>query len=204
MISGIFGLPGSGKSVFLSKCAHLALRGKPCRVGKNTLHTGDYDYILTNFDYEGTYRLDWEKLGVGKLRNALLIIDELQLFADSRQFKSFADERVFFFSEHRKMHCDVIWASQTYDGVDKKIRSLTQKYYLCTPATFFSSKFTVISPISMNIDVISGNIIEGYDLAPTLERRLCYMPKYWTQYDTDAIISHKSVEIEKYPLTKWR
>lgn len=49
MISGIFGLPGSGKSVYLAKCAKYALDGRPVRVGGHTLHHGDYDNVFTNF-----------------------------------------------------------------------------------------------------------------------------------------------------------
>lgn len=204
MISGVFGLPGSGKSVFLTACAMRALQGKPMRIGGCTLHTGDYDHVLTNFPLEGADRLEWASLGRTRLRNALLLMDELQLFADSRKFKEFSENHVFWFAEHRKMHCDVIWASQTYDGVDKRIRSLTQKYYLVTPATLFSSRFSVVSPINMDIDVISGNIIEGYEMAHLMKRRLLYLPKWWNNFDTDAIIMNKNMEIEDYPLTKWK
>ena len=106
MISGIFGLPGSGKSVYLAKCAKYALDGRPVRVGGHTLHHGDYDNVFTNFPVKGCKQLEWSRLGKVEIRNALLICDEIMMYADSRQYKNFSDDLTFFFAEHRKFNID--------------------------------------------------------------------------------------------------
>lgn len=201
MISGIFGLPGSGKSVYLAKCAKYALDGRPVRVGGHTLHHGDYDNVFTNFPVKGCKQLEWSRLGKVEIRNALLICDEIMMYADSRQYKNFSDDLTFFFAEHRKFNIDFIWASQTYRDCDLRIRNLTQHFYFCEPAPVFGNKFTVISPITSNFKVRDGDIKEGYELAPVIQRGICYMPKYWNLYDTNELIGHG--KLEKYQPVDW-
>lgn len=57
------------------------------------------------------------------------ILDEISLFADNRDYKSFAHDLKQFFILHRHYHCDIIWFTQQYDGVDRKIRELTTCLY---------------------------------------------------------------------------
>ena len=58
-----------------------------------------------------------------------MLCDEIQLFADSRNFKNFGDNLKFWFSVHRKLGVDFIYATQSFDSVDKRIRSLTDRIY---------------------------------------------------------------------------
>lgn len=201
MISGIFGLPGSGKSVFLTKAALLALAGKPCRVGPHLLHTGQYDHVITNFPVDGCKKLDWELLGIQKIENSLLICDEIMMYADSRKYKDFSSNHIFWFSQMRKAGCDFIWASQVYSDCDKRIRNLTQNFYLCKPAPIFSSKLTVVSPIVQSMDVKQGSIQEGYTLESVLKSGLIWLPRYWNAYDTNRIIGVH--ELQEIPLSEW-
>ena len=61
--------------------------------------------------------------------DALVIIDEITIDADNRAFKSFKQESVNFFVYHRHYNCDVLYFTQQWDAVDKKIRNLTQSLY---------------------------------------------------------------------------
>lgn len=96
-ISGIFGLPGSGKSVFLTKCVLDALNHKPTIVGGSVLQGGNYSQILTNFQIDGCKILEWDKLGKAEIRDTLIVCDEIMIYADSRKFKTFTDDLTFFF-----------------------------------------------------------------------------------------------------------
>ena len=72
MISGAFGLPGSGKSLWLARQADRALHKKRLHVGTYDLQTIPgfvYDRIYTNFAFPGAYVFDWDSLGKCNYRN---------------------------------------------------------------------------------------------------------------------------------------
>ena len=114
MISLIMGLPGSGKSLLLSYIAYRAVIGK--RINFHGFHISalsdygmkKYDYVFTNFPCEGAYSLDFDSLGYVSYNRCLMLIDEVQLFADSRNFKTFGDNLKFFFSMARHDKIDVV------------------------------------------------------------------------------------------------
>lgn len=203
MISGLFGLPGSGKSVTLVKSACKALAGRPFTIGGRYLHTGNYDRVFTNFPVEGCYQLQWDELGRVEIRDSLIICDEIMLYADSRQYKNFSDDLTFFFAEHRHFNVDFIYASQTYRDCDIRIRNLTERFYLCEPAPIFGKYFTMTSPIKSCINVSNGQISEGYILEKFPHVGFCYMPKYWNKYDTHALIGVKN-KLHKPTLQQWK
>lgn len=62
--------------------------------------------------------------------HSLLIIDEVNLLWDNREFKTFPKELGAWFRLQRHYKVKVILFSQTADA-DKKIRDLTDKVYLC-------------------------------------------------------------------------
>ena len=127
MVSGIFGLPGSGKSLLLGLIADRACKGKS--INYKSLHIGKcrtYETVYTNFPFKGACKLDFERLGHDNYRNCLILIDEIMMLADSRNFKNFGDNLKFFFSMHRHFDIDLVYASQCYDDVDKKIRGITK------------------------------------------------------------------------------
>lgn len=205
MISGLFGLPGSGKSVTLVKGADKALRGKPFAIGGHLLHTGKYDRVFTNFPLDGCYQLKWDELGKVEIRDSLIICDEIMLYADSRQYRNFSDDLTFFFAEHRHFNVDFVYASQTYRDCDIRIRNLTEHFYLCEPTPIFGKYFTMTSPIKSGINVPKsgyGDIQEGYVLESFPHLGICYMPKYWNKYDTHALIGNKE-KLVRPTLQQW-
>lgn len=99
MVNGIFALPRTGKTLLLGYLASLAVDGKNVNVkGIPFTSHKKYKYVYTNFYVKGALRLDFEKLGVTDFSDSLILIDEIQLFADSRNFKTFSDNLKFFFS----------------------------------------------------------------------------------------------------------
>lgn len=130
MISCIFGLCGSGKSLLLGFLTDRALNDKNVNYhGLMVSSNRHYDRVYTNFNFHGCYKLDFNTLGYSDYSNCLMIIDEIMLLADCRNFKSYGDNLKLFFSQHRKKHIDIIYATQSYDDVDKKIRNVTDNLY---------------------------------------------------------------------------
>lgn len=131
MIECVEGLPGAGKSYYMAYRATQALkRGKQ---------------VFANFQMEGvrTFKMGregfflWEKdlslVEGGKFvpsvmwfpPKALVLIDEAQVFFNSRNWAQFGEEFIEFFSQTRKDSLTVLWASQSLSSVDKIIRQRT-------------------------------------------------------------------------------
>lgn len=152
MISGFFGLPGVGKTSFLAKIAHK--ENKRIKRGKSK-----YKRVLTNFYCRDCYRLDFRQLGTYDISNSLILIDEITLEADSRDYKSFSHNLKEFFILHRHYGNDVIYFTQQYDGVDKKIRDLTFDLWYVKKIAWF----TIATRIYRTIDINENKeIVQGY------------------------------------------
>lgn len=199
MISGVFGLPGAGKSMFLAYVAECALDHKRCIIGGHVIHNGDFDHVQTNFPFAGCEKLDFEKLGVVGYENTLFLIDEISLFADSRNFKNFSQSTQFFFTQHRKFGNSVVWCSQSYDDTDKKIRNLTEQYFYIKRSIL---NFSIVNPIEQFLRVDCGKICSGYELAPLISCKFLYLPKYWDKLDSFQTIG-ATVEPPPKALPMW-
>ena len=89
MISCLIGLPGSGKSTLLSYLAYRAIMHKSINFHGFHVQTTHYDHVFSNFPANGAYKFDFDKLGYVDYKECLMLCDEIQLFADSRNFKEF-------------------------------------------------------------------------------------------------------------------
>lgn len=186
MISGIIGLPSSGKSLVLSYVAYRAINGKSINFhGFNCAHFDkQYQRVYTNFPFQGAYELDFDLLGYAEYNNCLCLVDELQMFADSRNFKNFGDNLKFFFSQHRKFKIDFIYATQSPDTVDKRIRSLTDKLYYIDRTIF---NLIRIREIQTFFD-IHNNLSLSYEYSSGLNSRYFYAPRLYKYNDTYGLI----------------
>ena len=187
MISGIFGLPGSGKSLFLGMIADRAVQGKNINFHGLSLGTlKSYDYVYTNFSCKGCYKLDYDKLGVYNYENCLILVDEIMLLSDARDYKSFTQNLKLFYSEHRKSRCDFIYASQGYKDVDLKIRNRTEQYYYIEN---FFLEFSRVRRIDFFFDIINYNITEGFSFAPVAFDFFFWRPKYYDNINSYELIN---------------
>lgn len=117
MVTGFFARPGQGKTSALAVLAYRALaEGRP---------------VFSTQPIEGTIKLDFKgDLGTYDLPfGSLVLIDEIVLEADNRDYKSIPSQVKSWFVLHRHYGIDVIWASQYHNGVDKKIRAITDATY---------------------------------------------------------------------------
>lgn len=195
MISGAFGLPGSGKSLWLARQADRALKGKKLHVGTYDLQSipgMTYDRVYTNFAFPGAYIFDWDSLGVCNYQRCLFLCDEIMMYADSRDFKSFTTEHKYAFSQMRKHKCDFLWVSQMYDDCDKKIRGITQNFYYIRHGLL--PGFTDVLPIESFFDIKDGRIQSGQQFSRRINRDMFRRKPYFKLVDSYQSIGMEPTE----------
>lgn len=194
MITGYFGLPGCGKSTILTALAQKELR----RIAKGRSR---FEFVCTNYYCQDCIQLDYAQLGKVNLQNALVLLDEITLDADSRDFKNFTKEKKEFFMQHRKDNVEVIYFTQGWDGVDKKIRDLTYSLYfvfqpfanvqgiLFKPFQQFSVARRIFRELKIN--EYTNELVVGYRFATTFERwfgkgikQFFWRPSWYKYFDT--------------------
>lgn len=141
MIKAYFGVPGCGKSTTLVK-EYRKLRKK-------------YENVYTlNINIIGCKRITKEDLETYKFTNALILWDEITMDADNREFKTFSKELRDFFILHRHLGCDIIYATQNFENVDKKVRDLTSElWYMTKSVVPILKEFTTSKRIYRNINI---------------------------------------------------
>lgn len=175
----VFGKKGVGKSLSMQKdiLKHLK-RGWKVYADSNT---NIKDVVMIDASKIYTYRFP---------RNSLIVIDEINLLWDNRDFKKFDKNIQDWFREQRKKGIKIIAYSQTFD-CDKKLRDLTdtlaiqrkfmrvwtvRRYYVKTPRI-----------ISAEEARDTAKIADDYVKVPLLFRGIdfTYIPKYIKHYDTN-------------------
>lgn len=183
-VSLYFGLPGCGKTTLLSQMALRAVRGKKYKhvYGNIPLAIDGYTYV------------DNSCIGKYELTDGLILIDEGTLFADSRSYKTFSPELVYFFLMHRHFNVDIVIFTQQWDGVDKKIRVITDRvYYVYKPlllrkwiSKYYRIPYGIIIPDKNSAEKY-GEIVQGY-CKPNFLIRLfspvCFRPFYYKYFDS--------------------
>ena len=194
MISCYFGVPGSGKTTLLTKFAYRAMKdSKLPKLVARLKKRKQYKHVYTNFYCEGAEIIDFKDLGNYKTYDSLIILDELAMDADNRKFKSFPDEIRDFFILHRHLGNDIIYATQSYEAVDLKIRFLTQElWYMSKSVLPLLRGFTYAKRIyrAININEHTSELILGYRFCNLLESffvrnvQICWRRKYYKKFDS--------------------
>lgn len=184
-VSLYFGLPGCGKTTMLSSLALKGVRDKR------------YLYVYSNvhLNIPGVTFIDNECIGKYELRDCLLLIDEATLFADSRDYKQFSKSRMEYFLEHRHRNVDIVLFTQQWDGVDRKIRVITDRvYYVFKPFLFghwltkcWKIPYGILFPDPKRSGDKLGEIVQGYS-KPNIFVRLfavrLWRPLYYKYFDS--------------------
>ena len=184
-ISLYFGLPGCGKTTMLAKLAADAIR------------KGKYEHVYTNvyLNLPGVTLIDNECIGKYSFFNSLLLIDEATLFADSRAYKSFDKGKLEYFLEHRHRNADIMLFTQQWDGVDRKIRVITDRVYYIYKGFFtkrwisscYRIPYGIIIPDPKKGGDKLGEIVQGYSKPPFYIRMFAkriYRPRYYRYFDS--------------------
>ena len=188
-VSLYFGLPGCGKTTLMAARAIEALCSRR------------YDHVYGNVHMKipGYTYIDNDCIGTYLLQNCKILIDEATLFADSRRYKDFSKEKVQYFLEHRHFNADIDLFTQQWDGVDRKIRVITDRVYYVYKDKLFGKLISTYYRIPYGIIIPDpkkpgtgeklGEIIQGYCkpnilirlFSPKLIRPLFY--KYFDSWD---------------------
>ena len=180
MIKCYFGVPGCGKSTILVK-EYIKNKRK-------------YDHIYTiNLVIKGVKKITKEDLELYMFRNTLILWDEITIDADNREFKSFSRDLRDFFILHRHLGCDIIYATQNFEKVDKIVRDLTcELWYMSKSVIPFFRSFTSAKRIYRNINIneFTSDLTLGYRFCNFLESifvsnyKLVFRPFYYRFFDT--------------------
>lgn len=203
MVTGYFGVPGCGKSTLLAMFAQKELQ----RISKGK---SSYKYVFTNFDVKGCYRISVSDLGRFYFHDALILLDEITLDVDSRDFKSFPLYLKKFFILHRHFNCDIIYFCQDFERVDKTIRNVTYDlWYVSRSVVPLFRRFAIARRIyrKLNINEYTSDLTLGYRFSKFTERlfshvtKFCYMPK-WYQF-FDSFEQYEFDSLPDYDLLSW-
>lgn len=172
----IFGKKGSGKSTLLVKLA-LKYQKKGFIIYSNMP-----DLKIPNSRY-----FDVSKLGDFIPEPfSCIVLDEVGMIWDSRNFKAFKDSVRDYFKLQRHYKCVVIMASQTWD-IDKKLRDLTDKMYLVTN---FATIFSLVRPVHRKLVVTESTsdsesrISENLKISWLFDWRITFIPRYAQYFDS--------------------
>lgn len=177
-----FGLPGAGKTTILTYHA------------LNASRSGRYRNIYSNvfLSVHGVTHVPFDVFGTYELRDCLFLVDEAMIVCGDRDHKNFGKEKLKEFMMHRHKDCDIILFSQEADGVDKKIRSITDRMFYVKKGIITGKWFSSIYRIPYDVmfpeggDKI-GDIIMGYKKPPFLARvfaKRLFRPKYYKYFDS--------------------
>lgn len=202
MISLYFGLPGCGKTTLMSKIAHdtdIKIEKDKKRVSKGKKPKCPYSMIYGNVPLANikNYRLiefDW--LGRYEIANALILIDEASLEVDCRDYKGLKKHTKEFMLLHRHFRVDICYFNQCWDGLDKKIRVITDRVYYLYKGVFTGKYFSRMYRVPYGIIIPDpkkdsseklGEIVQGY-CRPNFFVRLfspwVYRPLYYQYFDS--------------------
>lgn len=189
----IFGKKGSGKSTLLTKYALDYLRK-----GWN---------VYSTEKCPGTFHISPEDVGRFQFPpRSVVIIDEVGMIWDNRDFKNFSNQVRDYFKLQRHYKHVVILASQTFD-VDKKIRDLADEMYLVTKkfrvfsyAKKILRQTVLVEATGQSPSKIDENLVfDSLFLFWAGSRKFTYIPKYTKYFDSFKVPGLKEKDFEKVP-----
>lgn len=158
-----FGLPGSGKTMFLAKTAY---DNVGCHILTNDqFSTLDIATDVVERETFGMYdyKQDDEKLNI-------ILWDEASLNGfDNRDWKSFDKYSMEFLKRIRKYNSAIVFSNQGWDELDKKIKEgLCNYVYYCQNKGSYSVAYRLFKEIA--ISDLSCEIMEGWRYPTFWER----------------------------------
>ena len=120
-----------------------------------------------------------------------MLIDEINVFWDNRDWKKFDKMAQNFFRYQRHFKATIICFSQTFD-MDSKIRSLADELWISKK---FFHYFNVCKKVNKFIYIVppdkgESNITEAYELTHFWQlgcRMYTFLKRYWKYYDSFTI-----------------
>lgn len=164
----LFGKKGSGKTTNLTKIAldHIKRGWK----------------VYSTVEIPGTYLFNVQDLGHYTFEpHSVVLIDEVGMIWDNRDFKTFRPDVRDFFKYQRQYKLKVYLFSQTFD-VDLKLRNLTDEMYLLTNfARVFSIQRRILKHITIKECADGTSTLSdtyAFDLPIFGGLKITFIPRY--------------------------
>lgn len=176
-----YGGPGSGKSTLA------------CFYARKCISSNIPVY--SNVPINGAYILNKSDLGKYAIHDALVIIDEVGIEYNNRDFRSnfnsqnkdrvSQNQALEWWKKHRHEGCEVMVFSQGFDDMDKKIQTLGSHYYIVRQSLFGNFIVTKRIRKSPQIDKMTHQPIDEYTFMPFSTKRVLKRPlwKYFDSFD---------------------
>lgn len=187
-ISLFFGLPGCGKTTLMS---YHAKRG----LSKHSPYKNVYSNVEMNLD--GLKRISVDDLGKFNIHDGLVLIDEATIgIGGSKTNNKISNDILYWFLIHRHYNVDVCLYTQRWDGIDKTIRTITDRVYFVYKPFLTGFWFTKYYRIPYDIiipDPKNGNgeklgeIVQGYCKPGIMQRIFCgrvFRPLYYKLFNS--------------------
>ena len=181
----IFGKKGCGKTTTLTK---LALKYR--KEGREV-------YCTEKLAVDGVHLINPSIIGyVCFPEESVILIDEVGMVWDNRNFKAFKTEVRDYFKLQRHYRNTVYMFSQTFD-IDKKLRDLTDEMWLLVNMfRVFSYGKKISKKIVLNASTADApsSIAENLEFDPLLffalgSRMFTFIPKYVNKYDSYSLFN---------------
>lgn len=167
-----YGKKGCGKTTLLTKLSMKALKNN--------------QVVYSSVEIPGTRLFNPKDLNRFKPDPySIVMIDEIGLIWDNRNFKSFESGVNEFFKYARQYHITIHMFSQVPD-IDLKIRNLCDSYYLVENkfrVFSYAKKISKILTVKTDIEG-KGNLVDSFQFAPFMPgstRKLTFIPA-WTPF----------------------
>lgn len=127
------GLPGSGKTAFLSKKANdFAKQGREVWANKG------YTLNIPNVRYYSKIK------ELVNIKNGVILMDEAQVYLNSRNWETLDEQFVYKLQQHRHHGLDIWGTVQNVKRLDVVMRELVSHYYECRILNFLILKFILV------------------------------------------------------------
>lgn len=155
--------------------------GKTCDIAKRSLKAQKKGIkVYSSIEIPGNYLFNPLDLKDCTFEpGSLVLIDEVGLIWDNRDFKSFEKGVNTWFKYSRQYKIKVYLYSQAFD-IDLKIRNLCDKLILMTRI----GKITLLRPINKKLGISTdmngnGNLVDTYSFSWVFDWKFNYMPRYY-------------------------
>lgn len=161
--------------------------GKTCTLAKFALKYSKKGYtVYTNVEgISNTLLFDPRQLDtLTPAPQSVILIDEVGLIWDARNFKTFKANEWFKYS--RQYKCKVIMFSQAFNSdLDLKIRNLVDNLYLMTRI----GKGVIYRPVVKKLGIVqktdgTGDLADTYRYAGLLSWKFTFLPRYYGLFQT--------------------
>lgn len=203
MITCYFAPPGCGKTSVLALIAHKEY----ARMQKSK---SKYQKIFTNFPCSDMLRVSLDDLSKYYIHDSLIILDEVTLDLDNRDWKRVDRGLKDFIVLHRHLNNDIVYAVQDWSRAEKTLRENTvQLFYLNRSPLPFFNRFVHAKRIfrQLTVNEFSSEIVLGYRFSTIWDslfqhcNQTFHISKAWQYFNTND--TYGLDERPEVPFLKW-